>query len=103
MVKISDYHPRAVGLPWVRKEDYAAFVRICEDGHDAPATWDIFNQRSEQTERGWKAQGQITVRAYIDPDTFPGWCSAHGKRVDSNGRAAYAASVAAEKHGRDDS
>jgi len=46
-----DYHPRAAGLPWVRKEDYAAFLAICEDADGLPATWEEFVKLSEQAEQ----------------------------------------------------
>ncbi len=101
MTRIRDYGPRAVGLPWVRKEDYAAFLAICEDAYGFPATWEEFVQFSEEAERSYKANGLIVERAYIDPETFPDWCARNGERVNSHGRMRFAASIAAEKHGRD--
>jgi len=100
---IGGFAPRAIGVPWVRKEDWAAFVAIMKDGDDSPISWEVFNQRSEDFERQRTAEGHTVVRAYIDPETFPRWCAEHGHQVDSKGRAAFAAHVAAEKHGRNDS
>lgn len=101
MTKISDYNARAVGLPWCREEDYAAFLAICEDANSLPSTWEKFIKASEKAEQAWKAQGYIVERAYIDPETFPDWCRTHGVGVNSQGRMRFAA--AAEKHGRNQS
>ena len=103
MSKIGGYNIRAAGVPWVRAEDWLAFLAIMEDRDDSPVSWEIFNQRSEQFESSLKAQGYIVVRAYIDPETFPDWCRTHGHRVNAEGRGSFAASVAAEKHGRNNS
>ena len=69
---IGGFAPRAIGVPWVRKEDWAAFVAIMKDGDDSPISWEVFNQRSEDFERQRTAEGHTVVRAYIDPETFPG-------------------------------
>jgi len=103
MTTIRDYSPRAVGIPWVREEDYHTFLAICEDADGFPATWKQFADLSEQAERRYKAQGYIVERAYIGPDTFPDWCRSKDFRINSQARRAFAASIAAEKHGRDHS
>jgi hypothetical protein len=100
MATIRDYHPRAAGLPWVRKEDYAAFLDIMEDADGLPDTWERFVELSEKAERGLKADGMIVERVYIDPDTFPDWCGSNGVRVNSKGRMKFAGSVVVEKYGR---
>jgi hypothetical protein len=103
MTTIRDYNVRAVGIPWVRKEDYPAFLAVMEDANGLPATWEAFIKFSEESENGWKAQGYIVERAYIDPDTFPDWCASNGTGIDSNGRMKFAANIANEKHGRNQS
>jgi len=75
----------------VRKEDYAAFLAICEDAAGFPATWEQFARLTEEAERRYEADGTIIERAYIDPETFPDWCAAHGARVNSQGRMKFAA------------
>ncbi len=101
MVKVSDYNARAVGFPWVRKEDYVAFLAICEDADGLPAGWEQFTKFTEEAESRVKAKGYAVVRAYIDPETFSVWCAKNGARVNSEGRMKFAASVAAEQYGRD--
>ena len=98
MTKISDYNPRAVGIVWVREEDYAAFLAVMEDANGLPPDWQTFIKFSEEAENSRKAEGHTVERAYIDPNTFPDWCARNDYRVNSNGRMAFAASVAFEKH-----
>jgi hypothetical protein len=100
MTTIYDYHPRAAGLPWVRKEDYAAFLRICEDAHGLPTTWEKFIEFSEKAEKGFQTDGMIVERVYIDPETFPDWCRRNGVGVNSQGRMRFAGMAVAEKYGR---
>ncbi|HEX4113825.1 MAG TPA: hypothetical protein VH020_14935 [Stellaceae bacterium] len=100
MTRISDYNARGVGVPWVRKEDYEAFLLISEDAQHLPETWEKFVLYTEMSEQKWKAEGYVVERTYIDPETFPDWCAAHGCRVDTEGRKRFAASVVADKYCR---
>lgn len=97
MATVRDYHARSVGVPWCRKEDYSAFLAIMEDADRLPVRWEEYAKFCEQAERAYERDGMLIVRAYIDPETFPNWCAAHGHGVNSQGRIAFAASVAAEQ------
>ena len=99
MTTIKNYNARAVGVPWVRKEDYEAFLAICEDADMLPETWEKFAYYTEMGENKFRTQGYLVVRANIDPNTFPDWCKCNGVRVDTQGRQKFAAAVAAETHG----
>ena len=99
MTKVSDYNARAVGVPWCRKEDYAAFLLICEDASGLPTTWEEFVKFSQEAENSYKAEGYIVERAYINPETFPEWCRHQGMGVNSKARMRFAALVVAEKYG----
>ena len=70
MPDISDYHARAAGIAWIRKEDYAACRAVFEDGDEFFPTWEQWEQSAKKSEQEIKAQGYIVERAYIDPDTF---------------------------------
>jgi hypothetical protein len=88
-----------VGLPWVRKEDYAAFFHI-EDTHGLPTTWEKLIEFSEEAENGFQSDGMIVERVYIDPETFPDWGRRNGVGVNSQGRMRFAGMAVAEKYGR---
>ncbi len=103
MVKLSDYGPRAAGIAWIREEDYAALLAIFEDGHMLPRLWKEWEKRAKEGEEMLKAQGYIVERAYIDPDTFAGWCAREGVGTGRDGRMKFGAKFAAEKYSRDSS
>jgi hypothetical protein len=92
-----DFNARAVGVPWVREEDYPAFLAICEDADRLPPTWQRFAQFSEQAEQRYRANGYLVVRAYIDPETFPDWCAQRDTGINSQARMRFAASIADEQ------
>jgi hypothetical protein len=42
------------------------------------------------------AAGHVVVKAYIDPDTFPKWCQAHGLEMNAKARTRFGNDCAAE-------
>jgi hypothetical protein len=86
-----------VGLPWVREEDYTAFLAVVDDADKLPKTWGDFIKYSERAENGFKADGQSVTRVYINPQTFPAWCSRKGYRIDADARQKFAAEIAVKE------
>ena len=103
MATLSERGTRAVGIAWIRKEDYATLRGIFEDGDMFTDGWAAWNKRAEAVEKEMEGQGVIPLRAYIDPDTFPAWCAARGVDTGREGRSLYGIEWAEERHGRDDS
>ncbi len=103
MTKLSDYNARAVGIAWIRKEDYLAALAVFEDGNNLPRTWERWEQSAKGMEAKFKADGYIVERVYIDPETFPDWCRNNGVGVNSKGRIKFAASTVGGKYGRNQS
>ena len=103
LTKLSDYHARAVGIAWFRKEDYAALIRVFEDGNKFTRTWEQWLKGAEKDEARFKADGYVVERVYIDPDTFPDWCHKAGVRADRQGRLKFAGEFVAKKYGRNQS
>lgn len=98
MTNIRDYSVRAVGIPWFRKEDYSTAQRLFKPTNYLPP-WEKWLKRAEEMEQGWKTQGYIVERVYIDPDTFGDWCIGNGKRIDAQARMDFAALAVKEKYG----
>lgn len=84
----------AIGIPWYKRADYARILEIMADRDKLPETFDKWQSKAEQAERGAKAAGKLTVRAHIDPDNFVAWCAANGVELDSHGRNKWAAEIA---------
>lgn len=90
---------RAFGLVWYRQEDYPTILSIMEDHHVLPATWHLWQMQAEQTEKRIRREGNITVKAYIDPATFPEWCRSRGLNINADARMEYANLIAYQAAG----
>lgn len=102
VTKLSDYNPRAAGIAWFREEDYPTAQALFKPTNYLPP-WEEWLKRAEEIERGFKAEGLIVERVYIDLDTFPDWCLARGKRIDAQARIDFASEFVAKKYGRNQS
>ena len=93
---------RVIGLTWFREEDYPALLRVFQDGDKMPRTWKEWLKNAEDMEQKAKAQaaaqGAVTERVYIDPDTFPDWCARNGVQPDREGRHKFVAHSTAPKY-----
>jgi hypothetical protein len=88
-----------MGIVWYLKEDYPAVLRLMADAASLPPTFEKWQYVAQRAERDLRAQGVTTVRAILDPATFPEWCRRHGEKVDAKGRMAFA-NDHAYRHGR---
>lgn len=91
-------HVQVIGIPWYRREEYAAIRSIMADAHVLPATFDVWLAKAEQVRDGLLSQGGIAVEAHIDPERFPGWCRGRGLHVDAHARTEYANLMAFEHY-----
>lgn len=89
---------RTIGLPWFKKEDYAAFREISADASDMHDSWEEWLEHSQKLEAGIKAQAGNVERVYLDPTAFVAWCKANGMIADSKGRQTFVATVISAKY-----
>ena len=89
----------AVGVYWVKEEDYAALIQVFDDGDKMPRTWTEWLTMAEEMERGLKAYGHLVMRVHIDPNTFPAWCAANGTTPGREGRKKLVAEAVSERYG----
>ena len=78
------------GMAWYRREDYDRLLSIFEDADNLPTTYDKWLASAEKGLKHLKGQGIFTVKVIIDPDQFPGWCSANGYKINSDARKRFA-------------
>jgi hypothetical protein len=93
---------RAIGIAWMREEDYPALIRIFEDGHMF-GSWEEWSERAEATEKKFQSEGVIVLRAYLDPATFPAWCAARNIDPGREARTRFGIEFAEERYGRNQS
>jgi hypothetical protein len=62
MPTLEEQGVRAIGIAWMREEDYPALIRIFEDGHMFDS-WEQWSERAEATEKKFQSDGVIVLRA----------------------------------------
>jgi hypothetical protein len=90
---------RGVGVYWIDEADYAAVKALFEDGATMPPEWAQWQKMAIEMETGLKAYGHPVMRVRIDPETFAGWCAAHGTTTGRQGRKAYIAEAVFDRWG----
>ncbi len=91
--------PFKIGMIWYYREDYDAILRIMNDSHKLPESFDVWLAEAEQGEENLKQDGYTVVRARIDPETFPDWCRSHGRNADLQARMGFANFIAKQSAG----
>lgn len=86
----------AIGMAWYREADYERLLQIFVDADRLPKLYSRWEALAEKGYNERIGQGQIVVKAYIEPDSFVDWCAVNGCNVDAGGRMKYASLVAAE-------
>ncbi len=99
MTNPDDKPPPAVGVYWIKEDDYPALLKIFDDGNKLPPSWQQWLKMAEEMERGLKAYGHPVMRVTIDPKTFPDWCAANGTSPGSAGRRKLVAAAVTERYG----
>ena len=79
-----------IGIAWFKDEaTYRRALAIFTDPENMPASFEDWEALVEKECELIKGNGNIALRADIDPETFVAWCSSHGFRADSKGRIAF--------------
>lgn len=89
----------AVGVYWIKEEDYPALLKVFDDGDRLPRSFGEWLKMAEEMERGLKAYGHPVMRVIINPGTFPDWCAAHGTTPGREGRKRFVADAVTERYG----
>lgn len=69
-------------------------MQIFADRADMHDSFDEWRNDVKNLENQLRRSGLIVKRAYVDPDTFPDWCSARGLKIDGKARAQFASEFA---------
>lgn len=89
-----------IALPWYRRDDYAALLRLFSDPDKVPATYDAWLKRAESTERQLQKAGMSVARVWIRPRPFAAWCKQRNARPDQAARLSFAKESARQLHSR---
>ncbi len=91
-------HPPSIqALVWYKEDDWARLKEMFTDGHMLPVTYDDWLKRAEAMLEEISGQGDIGMKVYIDPETFPAWCKEKGVEMNGESRSQMAIEVAQAK------
>src|ERR1700730_3131319 len=87
-----------IALPWYRRGDYAALLRLISDPDKLPATYDAWLKRAESTERQLQKAAISVARVWIRPRPFAAWCQQRDLSPDQAARLTFANEWAGDLH-----
>ena len=83
-------------MPWIRREDYDAFRRLCPGDADFPETFDDWLKVATAYVRRDEANGRRVIKAHVEPKEFAAWCQAAGLNRNGASLNAFAIKKAGE-------
>jgi hypothetical protein len=87
-----------IALPWYRRGDYAALLRLFSDPNKLLATHDAWLKRAESIERQLQKAGMGVARVWIRPRPFAAWCKQRNVFPDQAARLTFANQSARQLH-----
>lgn len=92
-----DQAPSIQAMVWYKKEDWDTLMDLFPDSHLLPPSYENWLSRAEEMKTQAEVRGDVVIKVYIDPQTFPAWCKEQGKEMDSESRAELAILVAQQQ------
>ena len=89
--------PSIQAMVWYKEEDWNALMELFPDSHLLPPSYKEWESRAEEMKTQVEASGDVVIKVYIDPETFPAWCKDQGKEMNSEARAELAIQVAQQQ------
>ncbi|MGB5230792.1 MAG: hypothetical protein WBN83_04655 [Desulfoprunum sp.] len=86
--------PMLQAMVWYREEHWETLKKLFTDADRLPKTYGDWLQRAEEMKTQVQAAGDIVIKVYIDPETFPAWCRHKGLAMDAEARSQLAIEVA---------
>ena len=90
--------PSIQAMVWYKEEDWDKLMELFPDKHLLPPTYKDWLGRAEQMKTQAEASGDMVMKVFIDPETFPAWCKEQGKEMNSEARAELAIQVAQQQN-----
>ena len=88
------HQPTIQAMVWYREEHWETLKTLFTDADRLPKTYSDWLQRAEQMKNQVQAAGDIVIKVFIDPETFPVWCKKKGLSMDAEARSQLAIEVA---------
>lgn len=89
--------PTIQAMVWYKEEDWEQLHAMFTDSHLLPQSYDDWLERAEKMVEQVEAAGDVVIKVFIDPETFPLWCKKKGREMDMNARTDLAIEVATKQ------
>ena len=93
----NDMGPALQAMVWYKAEDWNTLVEMFSDSHMLPKSYAEWLQKAEEMAKKVETDGDIVMKVFIDPVTFPAWCKEKGRKMDRHARADLAIEVATQQ------
>lgn len=90
----SPEQPMIQAMVWYREEDWEPLKKLFVDAHLLPKTYGDWLKRAEEMKAKVQADGDVVIKVFIDPETFPAWCEKKGLVMDAAARSQLAIEMA---------
>jgi len=89
--------PSIQAMVWYKEEDWDTLMELFPDSHLLPPSYKDWIGRAEEMKTQVEASGDVVIKVFIDPETFPAWCKEQGKEMNSESRTELAIRVAQQQ------
>ncbi len=89
--------PSIQAMVWYKEEDWDTLMKLFTDSHLLPQSYADWLPRAEEMVKKVEGSGDVVMKVYIDPETFPAWCKEKGKEMDMHARTELAIEVATQQ------
>lgn len=89
--------PAIQAMVWYKEEDWETLIKLFSDSHLLPKSYGDWLARAEEMVKTVEGSGDVVIKVFIDPETFPAWCKEKNREMDSKARADLAIEVATEQ------
>lgn len=88
------HQPMIRAMVWYKEEDYEELLTIFDDAELLPPSYQDWLVRADEKKEEVEALGDQVIKVFIDPETFPEWCTKKKLPKDANARSTLAIEVA---------
>ena len=88
------HQPMIQAMVWYKEEDWDTLMTLFTDREMLPKSYADWLKRAEAMKKEIQDQGDVVIKVFIDPQTFPEWCARKGVPMNSEARSDLAIEVA---------
>ncbi len=93
----TNQEPSIQAMVWYKEEDWDTLMGLFSDNHLLPKSYSDWLTKAEEMVKKVEGSGDVVMKVFIDPITFPAWCQEKGKEMDSHARTELAIEVATQQ------